>query len=224
MHKILIVEDDAIIRRSMTGLLKSWGYHIVEVTAFDRVLQEFLQENPQLVIMDITLPFFSGHYWLQEIRKLSTVPVLFVSSHDAASDIVLSINMGADDYMTKPFDGTILAAKVQGLLRRAYEFGSEEGWLEYMGLCLDLKGLQAVYNGQTISLSKNEFCILHTLLDARGGFVSRDRLMQSLWQSELFVDDNTLTVNITRLRKKLASYGLTDFIRTKKGIGYGVLS
>lgn len=108
------------------------------------MLQEFLQENPQLIIMDITLPFFSGHYWLQELRKLSTVPVLFVSSHDAPSDIVLSINMGvgADDYMTKPFDGTILAAKVQGLLRRAYEFGSKEGWLEYMGLCLDLKGLK----------------------------------------------------------------------------------
>ncbi|MDD7267653.1 MAG: response regulator transcription factor [Lachnospiraceae bacterium] len=223
MHKILIVEDDPVIRRSVTELLSGWGHQMIEINEFDKVLTVFLQENPHLVIMDISLPYFSGHYWLQEIRKISTVPVLIVSSHDAAGEVVLSINMGADDYITKPFESSILAAKVQGLLRRTYEFGAEEGWLEYDGLCLDTKSLQALYNGRSIPLTKNEFHILHCLMTARGSFVSRDRLMQELWQSDLFVDDNTLTVNMARLRRKLADYSLTDYIQTKKGLGYGVL-
>ncbi|MCQ9209690.1 response regulator transcription factor [Granulicatella seriolae] len=224
MHSILIVEDDFVIRTALTKELSKWGYDVHGVDEFDQVLTEFIRLNPQLVILDITLPFFNGYYWCQEIRKLSKVPILFLSSRDQAMDIVMSINMGADDFITKPFDMTILVAKIQGLIRRSYEFMGNQDWIDFKGVTLHLKSTHLTYQGQTVDLTKNEFQILRILFEHMETYVSRDDLMKGLWNSNLFIDDNTLTVNVARLRKKLEDVGLKDFISTKKGIGYGLVS
>ncbi|MGT2666707.1 response regulator transcription factor [Streptococcus rifensis] len=222
MHKILLVEDDVTINTLVKKNLEQWGYEVSDITDFTQVLQAFNQTEPHLVLLDLTLPFFNGYYWCQEIRKISKVPIVFLSSHDQAMDIVMAINMGADDYVTKPFEMAVLLAKIQGLLRRSYEFGGETdaNVLDYQGLVLDLKSAQLHYKGQTLDLTKNEFQILQVLMQHGKQVVSRDDLMQALWQSDLFIDDNTLTVNMTRLRKKLADLDLEQLIVTKKGLGY----
>ena len=220
MYKIMLVEDDAIIAQSVAQLLRSWQYEIVVVEQFDQVVTQFLAEKPQLLLLDITLPLFNGYYWCQEIRKLSNVPILFLSSHDQASDIVLSLNLGADDYITKPFDTMVLLAKVQSLLRRSYELTAEQEWLSYHELLLNLKTTLLHYHEQQIDLTKNEFQILRCLLERGGKVISREQLMQQLWHSDVFIDDNTLSVNVARLRKKLSDANLPPFIQTKKGIGY----
>ncbi|WP_303973443.1 response regulator transcription factor [Streptococcus merionis] len=222
MHKILLVEDDATINQLVKKNLTQWGYEVTDITDFNQVLQVFTQTEPHLVLMDLTLPFYNGYYWCQEIRKISKIPIVFLSSHEQPMDIVMAINMGADDYVTKPFEMTVLLAKIQGILRRSYEFGSEidSSLLDYQGLVLDLKTAQLHYQGETLDLTKNEFQILQILMTHGSQVVSRDALMRTLWQSDLFVDDNTLTVNVTRLRKKLADLGLAQLIVTKKGLGY----
>ncbi|MGT2784291.1 response regulator transcription factor [Streptococcus merionis] len=222
MHKILLVEDDATINQLVKKNLTQWGYEVTDIADFNQVLQVFTQTEPHLVLMDLTLPFYNGYYWCQEIRKISKVPIVFLSSHEQPMDIVMAINMGADDYVTKPFEMTVLLAKIQGILRRSYEFGSEidSSLLDYQGLVLDLKTAQLHHQGETLDLTKNEFQILQILMTHGSQVVSRDALMRALWQSDLFVDDNTLTVNITRLRKKLADLGLDQLIVTKKGLGY----
>lgn len=222
MHKILLVEDDAVIRHMIKKMLEQWGYHMVAVEDFMEVLSIFAQEEPQLVLMDIGLPLFNGYHWCQEIRKISTVPIMFLSSRDQSMDIVMAINMGADDYVTKPFDNNVFLAKVQGLLRRSYEFGTDQSLLEYQGVILNTKAMELTYEGQTILLTKNEFHILRVLFEHSGSIVARDDLMRELWNSDFFVDDNTLSVNVARLRKKLEEAGLKNFIETKKGIGYGL--
>lgn len=224
MHSIFIVEDDFVIRTALTKELSKWGYQVHGVDEFDQVLTEFTRLNPQLVILDITLPFFNGYYWCQEIRKLSKVPILFLSSRDQAMDIVMSINMGADDFITKPFEMPILVAKVQSLLRRSYEFLGTSDWIDVQGVTLHLKSSHLTYQGQTMDLTKNEFQILRILFEQAGNYVSRDDLMKGLWNSNLFIDDNTLSVNIARLRKKLDDLGIENFISTKKGIGYGLVA
>ena len=222
MHKILLVEDDQVIRQQVGKLLSEWGFEVVLVEDFMEVLARFVQSKPHLVLMDIGLPLFNGYHWCQEIRKISQVPIMFLSSRDQAMDIVMAINMGADDFVTKPFDQQVLLAKVQGLLRRSYEFGRDESLLEYAGVILNTKSMDLHYQGEILSLTKNEFQILRVLFEHAGNIVARDDLMRELWNSDFFIDDNTLSVNVARLRKKLEEQGLADFIETKKGIGYGL--
>ncbi|MCE2324530.1 response regulator transcription factor [Streptococcus thermophilus] len=222
MHKILLVEDDEVIRQQVKKILEQWEYEVVLVEDFMEVLSLFVKEEPQLVLMDIGLPLFNGYRWCQEIRKVSKVPIMFLSSRDQAMDIVMAINMGGDDFVTKPFDQNVLLAKIQGLLRRSYEFGKDQSLLEYMGVILNLKAMDLVYQGEVVSLTKNEFQILQVLFERSGNIVSREDLMKELWNSDFFIDDNTLSVNVARLRKKLEAVGLKDFIETKKGVGYGL--
>ncbi|MGO2189520.1 MAG: response regulator transcription factor [Streptococcus thermophilus] len=222
MHKILLVEDDEVIRQQVKKMLEQWGYEVVLVEDFMEVLSIFVKVEPHLVLMDIGLPLFNGYHWCQEIRKVSKVPIMFLSSRDQAMDIVMAINMGGDDFVTKPFDQNVLLAKIQGLLRRSYEFGKDQNLLEYMGVILNLKAMDLVYQGEVVSLTKNEFQILQVLFERSGNIVSREDLMKELWNSDFFIDDNTLSVNVARLRKKLEAVGLKDFIETKKGVGYGL--
>ena len=222
MHKILLVEDDEVIRQQVKKILEQWEYEVVLVGDFMEVLSLFVKEEPHLVLMDIGLPLFNGYHWCQEIRKVSKVPIMFLSSRDQAMDIVMAINMGGDDFVTKPFDQNVLLAKIQGLLRRSYEFGKDQSLLEYMGVILNLKAMDLVYQGEVVSLTKNEFQILQVLFERSGNIVSREDLMKELWNSDFFIDDNTLSVNVARLRKKLEAVGLKDFIETKKGVGYGL--
>ena len=222
MHKILLVEDDEVIRQQVKKILEQWEYEVVLVEDFMEVLSLFVKEEPHLVLMDIGLPLFNGYHWCQEIRKVSKVPIMFLSSRDQAMDIVMAINMGGDDFVTKPFDQNVLLAKIQGLLRRSYEFGKDQSLLEYMGVILNLKAMDLVYQGEVVSLTKNEFQILQVLFERSGNLVSREDLMKELWNSDFFIDDHTLSVNVARLRKKLEAVGLKDFIETKKGVGYGL--
>ena len=222
MHKILLVEDDEVIRQQVKKILEQWEYEVVLVEDFMEVLSLFVKEEPHLVLMDIGLPLFNGYHWCQEIRKVSKVPIMFLSSRDQAMDIVMAINMGGDDFVTKPLDQNVLLAKIQGLLRRSYEFGKDQSLLEYMGVILNLKAMDLVYQGEVVSLTKNEFQILQVLFERSGNIVSREDLMKELWNSDFFIDDNTLSVNVARLRKKLEAVGLKDFIETKKGVGYGL--
>ena len=222
MHKILLVEDDEVIRQQVKKMLEQWGYEVVLVEDFMEVLSIFVKVEPHLVLMDIGLPLFNGYHWCQEIRKVSKVPIMFLSSRDQAMDIIMAINMGGDDFVTKPFDQNVLLAKIQGLLRRSYEFGKDQSLLEYMGVILNLKAMDLVYQGEVVSLTKNEFQILQVLFERSGNIVSREDLMKELWNSDFFIDDNTLSVNVARLRKKLEAVGLKDFIETKKGVGYGL--
>ena len=222
MHKILLVEDDEVIRQQVKKMLEQWGYEVVLVEDFMEVLSIFVKEEPHLVLMDIGLPLFNGYHWCQEIRKVSKVPIMFLSSRDQAMDIVMAINMGGDDFVTKPFDQNVLLAKIQGLLRRSYEFGKDQSLLEYRSVILNLKAMDLVYQGEVVSLTKNEFQILQVLFERAGNIVSREDLMKELWNSDFFIDDNTLSVNVARLRKKLEAVGLKNFIETKKGVGYGL--
>lgn len=222
MQTIMIVEDEKVIRDAVVSELEKWNYEVVAVDDFSQVYTQFLSVNPQLVILDITLPFFNGYYWCQEIRKVSQVPIMFLSSLDQPMDIVMSINMGADDYMTKPFEPSVLVAKIQGMMRRSYEFVQQKDWIEYKGATLQLASTKVSFNGEEMDLSKNELIVLRVLFEKQGDIATREELMNQLWNSDLFVDDNTLSVTVARLRKKLAEIGLANLITTKKGIGYGM--
>jgi len=220
MYKILIVEDDGVISKSLKDHLYKWGFEAAEILDFHQVVNAFVDYDPQLVLMDISLPFFNGYHWCSEIRKVSKVPIIFISSTSDNMNIVMAMNMGGDDFIAKPFDLSVVVAKIQALLRRTYSFQGQMNFLEHKGAILNLGDASITYEDQKVELSKNELKTLHILLENKGKAVSRDILMKGLWDSDCFVDDNTLTVNITRLRKKLDEAGLTDFIATKKGIGY----
>lgn len=223
-QKILIVEDDVVIRQLVAKNLRNWNYEVAESEDFQIILEQVEVFQPHLILMDIGLPFFNGpNYWCQEIRKTSSLPILFLSSRDQPMDIVMAINLGGDDYVTKPFDMTVLLAKVQSLLRRTYDFQGEQTVLSFGDIRLDLKSMQVSYGGLMEELTKNEFQILRILFECAQAIVSREELMKGLWNSDLFVNDNTLTVNVGRLRRKLAALGLQDLIATKKGIGYGLV-
>lgn len=223
MQRILLVEDDRIISQLVAKNLTNWGYQVQEVQDFQTVLDQISDFQPHLILLDIGLPFFNGYFWCQEIRKTSRVPIMFLSSHDQPMDIVMAINMGADDYVTKPFEMTVLLAKIQGLLRRTYDFVGEQSVLWFEEISLDLKTMQVSYGQVVEELTRNEFQILRVLFEHGKEVVSREELMRELWNSDIFVDDNTLSVNIARLRKKLAELGLPDVIATKKGVGYGLV-
>lgn len=203
--------------------LTNWGYQVQEVKDFQTILKQIDDFQPHLIILDISLPFFNGYYWCQEIRKTSRVPIMFLSSHDQPMDIVMAINMGADDFVTKPFEMTVLLAKIQGLLRRTYDFVGEQSLLWFEEVALDLKTMQVSYTEAVEELTRNEFQILRVLFEHGKEVVSREALMRELWNSDIFVDDNTLSVNIARLRKKLTELGLPNLIATKKGVGYGLV-
>lgn len=220
--KVWIVEDDTVIASAIQKHMNAWGYECTYATEFNNIMGEFVKENPQLILMDISLPFYNGYHWCSEIRKISKVPIIFISSASDNMNIVMAINMGGDDFIAKPFDLSVLVAKVQALLRRTYDFNAGGELLEHNGVILNLSDTTLSYQGEKLELSKNEYRILQTLFENNGKVVSRDMLMQRLWETDCFVDDNTLTVNITRLRKKLANLGVENLIITKKGIGYMV--
>ena len=220
MYRIYLVEDDVIIARSIKKHLENWEYEVQCTKDFSAVTKEFAEFAPQLVLMDIGLPFYNGYYWCSEIRKISKVPIIFISSASDNMNIVMAMNMGGDDFIAKPFELHVLAAKVQAVLRRTYDFGSTEQVLECRGAVLNTSDASLTYQGEKLELTKNEYRILQTLYENLGKVVSRDTLMQRLWETDCFVDENTLTVNVTRLRRKLDGIGLQNFIVTRKGMGY----
>ena len=220
MYRIFIVEDDAVIASAVEGHLRSWGWDARCAGDFWNILAEFAAFDPQLVLMDISLPSYNGYHWCGQIRQVSRVPVIFISSAADNLNIVMAVNMGGDDFIAKPFDLDVLTAKIQAMLRRTYDFAGQSRLLEHRGAVLNVDdGTLNAGNGR-IDLTRNEHRILQVLLENKGRIVSRDTLMLRLWESDSYVDDNTLTVNMTRLRKKLEENGLTDFITTKKGSGY----
>jgi DNA-binding response OmpR family regulator len=222
MYRIFIVEDDGIIARSMKNHLSAWDYEVHCVEDFSKVMQEFVAFDPQLVLMDITLPFFNGYHWCSEIRKVSKVPVVFISSASDNMNIVMAVNMGADDFIAKPFDLDVLTVKIQAMLRRSYDFTGTSAVLEHKGVLLNLTEATLNYQDEKIELTKNDLKIMQVLMENKDKVVSRDTLMTKLWESDSYVDENTLSVNMNRLRKKLEVIGLNDFIITKKGIGYRI--
>lgn len=220
MYKILIVEDDKVIVKAINRQMIAWGYETCVPEDFRNIMENFVEFDPQLVLLDISLPFYNGYHWCTEIRRVSKVPIIFISSNSDNMNIVMAMNMGADDFIAKPFDLNVLIAKIQALLRRTYDFDNDSNLLEHGGVLLNCKDATVTYAGEQLSLTKNEFRILQLLMERQGSVVSRETIMQALWESDSFVDDNTLTVNVTRLRKSLESIGLTDIIKTKKGLGY----
>lgn len=220
MQKIFIVEDDRGIAEAVASQAERWAFDVRIASDFRDVAGEVAQFQPHIVLMDIGLPFFSGYYWCSEIRKTSRVPIIFLSSAAGNMNIVMAMNMGGDDFIAKPFDMSVLMAKIQALLRRTYDFAQPSPLLAHRGAVLDAGSGALKYEGKTIELTRNEFRILLALMEKRGNVVSREKLMERLWETDSFVDENTLTVNVNRLRKKLDAAGLTGFIATRFGVGY----
>lgn len=220
IYRILIVEDDRVIAKSIKQHIEAWGCSARTVRDFSDVMHEFAEFNPHLILMDIGLPFFDGYHWCSEIRKVSQVPVIFISSAADNMNIVMAVSMGGDDFIAKPFDLSVLTAKVQAMLRRTYDFSGTSNLIEHRGAILNISDATLIYEGNIVDLTKNEYRILQALMENRGRAVSRDMLMKRLWETDSFVDENTLTVNVARLRKKLDNAGLTGFITTKVGMGY----
>ena len=218
--KIFIVEDDPVIASAVAEHIASWGCETRIAQNFQNIVQEFVDFDPQLVLLDVGLPFYNGYHWCSEIRRFSSVPIIFVSSASDNMNIVMAMNMGGDDFIAKPFDLNVLLAKIQAILRRTYDFAAPAPTLEHRGAVLNTADASLTYQGQRIELTKNDYRILQTLLERKGSVVSRETLMEKLWETDSFVDENTLTVNIARLRRKLEAAGLPDYITTKKGLGY----
>lgn len=220
MYKMLIVEDDPTIADEVAAQIALWGIEAKKADDLRNVMQVFAKFQPHIVLLDISLPFFNGYHWCEQIRAVSKVPVIFISSASDNMNIVMAMNLGADDFVSKPFDMNVLTAKVRALLRRTYDFGASVPLLEHKGAILNTGDGSLSVNGEKVSLSKNEYRILLCLMENKGKTVSREKLMERLWQTDQFIDENTLTVNVNRLRKKLDAAGLTDFIETKFGVGY----
>lgn len=219
--KIMIVEDEPIIRDMIGESIRKWGYETIILDDFSQVLEIFLKENPHLVLMDINLPVYDGFYWCNKIRDISKVPIIFISSRNTPMDMVMSINMGGDDFIQKPFYEEVLITKIKALLRRTYSYTETDATIiEHDGVILNLNNGDVFYGDKKAELTKNEFKILNILMQNKGTVVSREKIMRSLWEDESFVDDNTLTVNIARIRKKLAELGKENYIATMKGEGY----
>ncbi|MCI9436580.1 MAG: response regulator transcription factor [Lachnospiraceae bacterium] len=220
MYRIMIVEDDLAMAGVMKKQIESWGNQVMCVSDFQNILPAFVEYDPHMVLMDIMLPFFNGYHWCTEIRRISNVPVVFISSASENMNIVMAMNMGGDDFIPKPVDLDVMTAKIQALLRRTYDMTGRIPLLEHRGAILNLNNTTLTYDGEQIELTKNEFRILQTLLENKGKVVSRETLMTRLWQMDSYVEENTLTVNVTRLRKKLENAGLVHFIATRVGSGY----
>lgn len=220
MYRVFVVEDDPVIAGAVCSQMESWGLEARCAGDFGAVMAEFAAFDPQLVLLDISLPRFSGYHWCAEIRRVSQVPVMFISSASDNMNIVMAMNMGGDDFIAKPFDLNVLLAKIQAILHRTYDFAAPAPTLEHRGAMLNTADASLTYQGQRIELTKNDYRILQTLLERKGSVVSRETLMEKLWETDSFVDENTLTVNVNRLRRKLAGVGLVDFIATRHGVGY----
>ena len=220
MYKILMIEDDFTLANVMKRQIESWGNKVLCVTNFQDIIPSFTEYDPHLVLIDIMLPFYNGYHWCSEIRKISNVPIVFISSASDNMNIIMAMNMGGDDFIPKPVNLEVMTSKIQAILRRAYDMGNKSPVVEHRGAILNLNDTSLVYHGERIELTKNDFRILQTLLENKGKIVSRDTLMTKLWQMDAYVEENTLTVNVNRLRKKLENAGLKDFITTKIGSGY----
>lgn len=220
MFKILIVEDDRGIAEGIQSLLEQWGMEARQVQDFRNITGEFETYQPHLILLDIKLPSYDGYYWCCQLRQRTAAPIIFISSAADNMNIVMAMNMGGDDFIAKPFDLNVLLAKIQAILRRTYDFAAPAPTLEHRGAVLNTADASLTYQGQRIELTKNDYRILQTLLERKGSVVSRETLMEKLWETDSFVDENTLTVNIARLRRKLEAAGLPDYITTKKGLGY----
>ncbi|MGN1422977.1 MAG: response regulator transcription factor [Oscillospiraceae bacterium] len=220
MYRIYIIEDEEAIASSLKNSLEKWGFEVKCAENFRSITEEFSAFSPQLVLMDIGLPFYNGFYWCGEIRRISKVPVVFLSSASDNMNIVMAMNMGGDDFIAKPFDMSVLMAKIQAVLRRTYDFAGAAGLIQHKGAILNISDASLTYKGGKIELTKNEYRIMLTLLENKGRVVSRELLMDRLWETDSFVDENTLSVNVSRLRRKLENAGLEGFIRTKSGLGY----
>lgn len=220
MYKIFIIEDDRALAEQLENAIAAWNYDVRCVKNFRNIVEEFGELQPDLVLMDIMLPFYNGYHWCTELRKRSNVPIVFLSSASDNMNIVMAMQMGGDDFIAKPVDTTVLIAKIQAILRRTYDMNAAAPTLEHKGAVLDLNNNTIEYGGKAAELTKNEFRILLTLMEHKGKIVSRDTLMTKLWQMDCYVEENTLTVNVTRLRKKLADIGLTELIKTRVGSGY----
>lgn len=220
MKKILLIEDDLDVARELALSLKKWAFEVELIEEFDNIIKEFVEKKPSLVIMDVNLPYYDGFYWCEKIREISKVPIIFLSSRDSNMDIIMGMNNGGDDYITKPFAVEVLISKINALLRRSYDYTSSDSLVYYNDAILDTEKCILKYKEKVIELTKNEIKILSLLIRNKGKVVAREKLMMSLWNDDEFVSDNTLTVNITRLRGKIKELGLDDVIKTKKGIGY----
>lgn len=214
------MEDDRMIAESVKNHLETWGYEAVIAEHFQNILEDVTSSAPDLILLDITLPSYNGFYWCREIRKLFKMPIIFLSSASDNMNIVMAMDMGGDDFIAKPFDMAVLTAKIGAMLRRSYSFSGQMNVINHRDAILNLVDNSITYLGKRAELSRNEAQIMTLLMENAGSIVSRDMIMMQLWDSENFIDDNTLTVNITRIRKKLKEIGLEDFIRTRKGSGY----
>lgn len=219
-YNILIVEDNRTIAEKMGEHLSQWAYNVKIAEDFSDILGEVSRFAPDLILLDVMLPYYNGFYWCKEIRKLFKIPIVFISSASDNMNIVMAMDMGGDDFISKPFDMAVLTAKVGAILRRSYSYSGQVNVVEHAGAILNLMDASMTYEGKKTEFSKNEFQILALLMENVGSIVARDTIMMRLWDSENFIDDNTLTVNMTRIRKKLKDIGLEDFVKTKKGQGY----
>jgi DNA-binding response OmpR family regulator len=223
-YRIFLVEDDRMLAEEIARLLMKWGYEVRSAEMFDNILEEFLAVKPHVVLMDVNIPSFDGFHWCKKIREISAVPIIYISSRDSSMDVIMGINNGGDDYLVKPFDNAVLVARLQAVIRRTYEYNFQEAHvLRYRGLAVNLEEAVAFYGDKKCELTKNELKILKLLLENQGKIVSRQALMRSLWDEEVYVNENTLTVNVNRVRLKLEELGLKSFITTKKGMGYVIL-
>lgn len=220
MKRILLIEDDLDVARELALSLRKWAFEVELIDEFNNITREFIDKKPSIVLVDVNLPFYDGFYWCEKIREISKVPIIFLSSRDSNMDIIMGINNGGDDYITKPFSVEVLISKINALLRRSYDYNSSDSLIYYNDAVLDIEKCIFRYKDNEIDLTKNEIKILSLLIKNKGKVVSREKLMMGLWNDDEFVSDNTLTVNITRLRGRIKELGLDDVIKTKKGIGY----
>lgn len=223
-YKVLIIEDDKDMREVLCSLLNKWEFEVAACEDFEKIIEYFLESKPDVVLMDINLPVCDGFYWCKKIRQISKTPIIFVSSRDSNMEIVMAINNGGDDFIQKPFNSEVLVAKLHAVIRRTYEYKDEEAKvIKCRDLLLNLDNGTLLYNGKALELTKNEMLLLKTLMENRGKDVSRSKLMKKLWDDDIYVNENTLTVNVNRLRSRLEQFGVKDLIITKKGIGYIIL-
>lgn len=220
MKKILLIEDDIDLAKEICLALEKWGFKVSVIEEFNNILEEFINKSPELVIMDVNLPFYDGFYWCERIREISKIPLIFLSSRDSNMDLIMGINNGGDDYLTKPFSIEVLITKINALMRRSYDYVSTNNLIYCNNLIFDIEHGTLKYDDKVLELTKNEIKILSILIRNKGKIISREKLMMSLWDDDEFVSDNTLTVNVNRLRNKIKDFGIDEFIKTKKGAGY----
>lgn len=214
------MEDDKVISKELKEYIEKWDYNVKIAKDFKNIMECFYSYKPDLILLDISLPFYNGYYWCEEIRKVSTIPIIFISSAKDTMNQIMAMTMGGDDFIEKPFDLELLMAKITALMRRTYDFTTNPEILEHKNILLNLMDNTIMYNDKITKLSKNEYKILYILMKNAGTIISREDIMLSLWETDSYIDDNTLTVNISRTREKLKEIRVENFIQTKVGIGY----